>query len=247
MTKQERVGRSDSGSECGSVTIGEFGRSCLGIHYGKTLSVAENQTKSETFAIDSSVDLSTTSHHHPRQMASAYHAPPTPLSHGPDQPPVSLPKVGQTRCCESLSIPGRSHPSIILLTTKRPPDWAMLSADLQFIYLDPVLASHLEDQAELLVGKSLLSFVHPDEQASANQDLGGVLQSRTLHGSVTRYFFLLSFSLPPYLSHFRKIAVSVFPVCPRFGEPSAMTVLLSSGPRPTKSPLTRTTWLLILS
>ena len=197
MTKQERVGRSDSGSECGSVTIGEFGRSCLGIHYGKTLSVAENQTKSETFAIDSSVDLSTTSHHHPRQMASAYHAPPTPLSHGPDQPPVSLPKVGQTRCCESLSIPGRSHLSIILLTTKRPPDWAMLSADLQFIYLDPVLASHLEDQAELLVGKSLLSFVHPDEQASANQDLGGVLQSRTLHGSVTRYFF--SFRFPSLL------------------------------------------------
>jgi hypothetical protein len=62
---------------------------------------AENQTKSETFAIDSSVDLSTTSHHHPRPMASAYHALPTPLPHGPDQPPVSLPKVGQTRCCES--------------------------------------------------------------------------------------------------------------------------------------------------
>lgn len=71
--------------------------------------------KSETFAIDSSVDLSTTSHHHPRQMASSYHAPPTPLSHGPDQPPVSLPKVGQTRCCKSLG-PGRSHPSIILLS-----------------------------------------------------------------------------------------------------------------------------------
>ncbi|KAF9565221.1 hypothetical protein CPC08DRAFT_684180 [Agrocybe pediades] len=78
----------------------------------------------------------------------------------------SLPKVGQTRCY-----------------------WAMLSSDLQFIYLDPVLASHLEDQAELLVGKSLLSFVHPDEQASAKVDLGGVLESRTLHGSVTRVRF----------------------------------------------------------
>lgn len=66
-------------------------------------------------------------------------------------------------------------------------DWAMLSADLEFIYLDPVLQSHLEEQAALLVGKSLLSFVHPDEQASAKQDLGGVLDSRTLHGSVTRY------------------------------------------------------------
>jgi hypothetical protein len=66
-------------------------------------------------------------------------------------------------------------------------DWAMLSADLQFIYLDPVLQSHLEDQAESLLGRSLLSFVHPDEQASAKQDLGGVLNNRTLHGSVTRY------------------------------------------------------------
>jgi len=71
----------------------------------------------------------------------------------------------------------------------------MLSTDLQFIYLDPVLASHLEDQAELLVGKSLLSFVHPDEQASANQDLGSVLQSRTLHGSVTRYLPISYFPL----------------------------------------------------
>jgi hypothetical protein len=62
----------------------------------------------------------------------------------------------------------------------------MLSADLHFIYLDPVLQSHLDEQAESLVGKSLLSLVHPEEQASAKQDLGGVLDSRTLHGSVTR-------------------------------------------------------------
>ncbi|KAF8896286.1 hypothetical protein BD779DRAFT_1433228 [Infundibulicybe gibba] len=87
-------------------------------------------------------------------------------SFAPDQPPVSLPKIGQTRCY-----------------------WALLSSDLHFIYLDPVLASHLEEQAELLVNKSLLSFVHPDEQASAKQDLGSVLESRTLHGSVTRVRF----------------------------------------------------------
>ncbi|KAF8149847.1 hypothetical protein B0H34DRAFT_666911 [Crassisporium funariophilum] len=86
--------------------------------------------------------------------------------YAPDHSPQVLPKVGQTRCY-----------------------WAMLSSDLQFIYLDPVLASHLEEQAEVLVGKSLLSFVHPDEQASAKQDLGGVLESRTLHGSVTRVRF----------------------------------------------------------
>ncbi|TRM65125.1 hypothetical protein BD626DRAFT_567963 [Schizophyllum amplum] len=82
------------------------------------------------------------------------------------QPPPVLPKIGETRCY-----------------------WALLSSDLQFIYLDPVLASHLEEQAETLVGKSLLQFVHPDEQASAKQDLGSVLDSRTLHGSVTRVRF----------------------------------------------------------
>lgn len=92
------------------------------------------------------------------------HQPPS--SFPPHPPPLNLPKVGQTRCY-----------------------WALLSSDLHFIYLDPVLASHLQEQAELLVGKSLLSFVHPDEQASAKQDLGNVLESRTLHGSVTRVRF----------------------------------------------------------
>ncbi|KAG5647397.1 hypothetical protein DXG03_000467 [Asterophora parasitica] len=83
-----------------------------------------------------------------------------------DDHPAALPKLGGTRCY-----------------------WALLSSELQFIYLDPVLQSHLEAQAELLVGKSLLSFVHPDEVASAKIDLGGVLESRTLHGSVTRVRF----------------------------------------------------------
>lgn len=63
------------------------------------------------------------------------------------------------------------------------------------MYLDPVLASHLAEQADLLLGKSLLEFVHPDEQASAENDLGGVLKSRTLHGSVTRS---VSFNTPVY-------------------------------------------------
>jgi hypothetical protein len=94
----------------------------------------------------------------------------------------SLPRIGQTRCCQS---PRCDHTSIVLNFYFT--DWAMLSADLDFIYLDPVLQSHLEEQAESLLGKSLLTFVHPDEQASAKQDLGGVLNSRTLHGSVTRY------------------------------------------------------------
>ncbi|KAG5354096.1 hypothetical protein C0989_007456 [Termitomyces sp. Mn162] len=50
-------------------------------------------------------------------------------------------------------------------------------------------ASHLDAQADALCRKSLLDFVHPDEQASAENDLAGVLHSRTLHGSVTRVRF----------------------------------------------------------
>ncbi|KAF9521679.1 hypothetical protein CPB83DRAFT_778335 [Crepidotus variabilis] len=79
---------------------------------------------------------------------------------------VALPKIGQTRCY-----------------------WTLLSSDLHFIYLDPVLCYHLEDQQEALVGKSLLSFIHPDEQASAKHDLRDVLDSGSSHGSVTRVRF----------------------------------------------------------
>jgi len=91
---------------------------------------------------------------------------------------VEWPKVGQTRCCTSIICANVSYSPFT--------DWALLSADLRFIYLDPVLAHHLEEQADALTGKSLLSFVHPDEQTSAKHDLGGVLETRTLHGSVTR-------------------------------------------------------------
>lgn len=67
-------------------------------------------------------------------------------------------------------------------------DWSLLSAELEFIYIDPVLAAHLEQQADTLVGKSLLMFVHPDEVQSAKNDLHAVIESRAIHGSVTRYF-----------------------------------------------------------
>ncbi|KAJ7127041.1 hypothetical protein C8R44DRAFT_780252 [Mycena epipterygia] len=100
---------------------------------------------------------------HPTPPPQYYSAPaPSPApTHG-----KRLPPVGQTRCY-----------------------WALLSATLQFIYLDPVLAHHLGSEATELVGKSLITFVHPDEQSSAQQDLGSVLESRTLHGSVTRVRF----------------------------------------------------------
>ncbi len=76
--------------------------------------------------------------------------------------------------------------SVRILTLRDRTDWTLLTSDLVFLYLDPVLASHLGEQAHLLVGRSLLDYVHPDEKASAKVDLGAVLESRTLHGSVTR-------------------------------------------------------------
>ncbi|KAF9069258.1 hypothetical protein BDP27DRAFT_1447845 [Rhodocollybia butyracea] len=83
--------------------------------------------------------------------------------------------------------------------------WALLSADLQFIYLDPILQLHLEDQASHLVGKSLVKFVRSDEQETAQRDLGSVLESKTLNGSITRVHFstisrirrVLDHNIPP--------------------------------------------------
>ncbi|KAI0250261.1 hypothetical protein BJV78DRAFT_1128249 [Lactifluus subvellereus] len=83
--------------------------------------------------------------------------------HSAQSPDHGLPKVGETRCY-----------------------WTVLSSDLCFVYLDPVLSFHLVDQADALIGRSLFEFVHPDEQASAKNDLGNVLSSKALHGSVTR-------------------------------------------------------------
>ncbi|EIW57305.1 uncharacterized protein TRAVEDRAFT_59041 [Trametes versicolor FP-101664 SS1] len=110
-----------------------------------------------------------------------------------DRSTIGLPKVGETRCY-----------------------WTLLTSDLVFLYLDPVLASHLGEQAHLLVGRSLLDYVHPDEKASAKVDLGAVLESRTLHGSVTRVRYsrlsrvrrLLGYTGPaPEWSEADKIAV----------------------------------------
>ncbi|KAI0671612.1 hypothetical protein C8Q78DRAFT_1069248 [Trametes maxima] len=103
------------------------------------------------------------SHSFPHVSSDSMVPPPAHPSQASDRPPIGLPKVGETRCY-----------------------WTLLTSDLHFLYLDPVLANHLGEQADLLVGKSLLDYVHPDEKASAKVDLGAVLDSRTLHGSVTR-------------------------------------------------------------
>ncbi|KAI0033555.1 hypothetical protein K488DRAFT_69807 [Vararia minispora EC-137] len=79
---------------------------------------------------------------------------------GPDH---RVPTVGQTRCY-----------------------WTLVSSALTFVYLDPVLAHHLQDQAELLIGKSIIDFVHQDEQQSAQRDLTEVFHSGNLDGTLTR-------------------------------------------------------------
>lgn len=72
-------------------------------------------------------------------------------------------------------------------------DWCLLTPELRFMYLDPVLTSHLEEQADVLLGRSILEFVHPDERHSAEHDLGGVLESKAIQGSVTRYVVISLF------------------------------------------------------
>lgn len=94
-----------------------------------------------------------------------------------------LPEVGQTRCCMSSSYPKSSTYS----KSKFGRDWALLSSSLDFLFLDPVLTYHLREQASLFLGRSLLDFVHPEEQDLARRDLGDVLDERALYGSVTRY------------------------------------------------------------
>lgn len=129
----------------------------------------------------------------PSPCPSTYSQPQSPLPPSPYSQSTSfshtssirgtLPEVGQTRCCKSSSIHFGRRMLIVVL------DWALLSTDLRFLVLDPVLAYHLREQANDILDTSLLEFVHPEERASAKEDLGGVLRERTLHGSVTRYGF----------------------------------------------------------
>ncbi|KAJ3815134.1 hypothetical protein EV368DRAFT_79023 [Lentinula lateritia] len=76
---------------------------------------------------------------------------------------VHLPEIAQQRCY-----------------------WALLSAHLVFLYLDPIMQA---DLGGTVVGRSLLEFVHPDEQSTARLDLSQVLESKTVHGSITHVRF----------------------------------------------------------
>ncbi|KAJ9479750.1 hypothetical protein PHBOTO_003256 [Pseudozyma hubeiensis] len=75
--------------------------------------------------------------------------------------------------------------------------WALLSADyskgkgptgdrLQFVYLDPVLQQHMDQQAASMVGSDFYDYVHPEERERVIDDMQRIVESRTLFGSVTR-------------------------------------------------------------
>lgn len=71
--------------------------------------------------------------------------------------------------------------------------WSILSSNLDFVFLDPILHTHLGDESCLLLGTNLLNYIHPDEQENMRDDLvsresesGGGVESGGVFGSVTR-------------------------------------------------------------
>jgi hypothetical protein len=71
-----------------------------------------------------------------------------------------------------------------------PLDWALLSSDLSFRYIDPVFTVHAGDQAQAILSCNLLDFVHPVEREHARADLKQIIDEKGLHGSITRCLVL---------------------------------------------------------
>jgi hypothetical protein len=68
--------------------------------------------------------------------------------------------------------------------------WALLSPSLHFVFLDPVLETHLQGQREGFLGSCLFDYVHPGEEASMRGDLlrginGGGVEGAGVFGCVT--------------------------------------------------------------
>ncbi|GAC99052.1 hypothetical protein PHSY_006649 [Pseudozyma hubeiensis SY62] len=93
------------------------------------------------------------------------------------------------------SVPPQLEPRVELGKTRC--YWALLSADyskgngptgdkLQFVYLDPVLQQHLDQQSASMVGSDFYDYVHPEERDRVIDDMQRIVESRTLFGSVTR-------------------------------------------------------------
>ncbi|KAJ3983949.1 hypothetical protein F5890DRAFT_1554489 [Lentinula detonsa] len=106
----------------------------------------------------------------------------------------SIPSVFGSSVFQTLNDPA-SRPLQFPVSTPQSPElsqqrcyWALLSADLEFMYVDPVMQS---DLGGTVVGRSLLEFVHPDEQTTAQLDLRLVLESKIVHGSITQSAYIL--------------------------------------------------------
>jgi hypothetical protein len=69
-------------------------------------------------------------------------------------------------------------------------DWTLPLADL----LSSILTPSCPTISSSSIKQTLLKFVHLDQRASAKNELGNVLSTKALNGSVTRY---ASFLLPP--------------------------------------------------
>ena len=97
-------------------------------------------------------------------------------------------------------------------------DWSLLSSELSFVYLDPVLASHLDDWETSLIGKSLRVGLYPFRRANtACTDLTDALEKKTTYGTVTRSVHLISLRFR-YLDHpFSGCDTVAFPVSAAFG------------------------------
>lgn len=70
--------------------------------------------------------------------------------------------------------------------------WSILSPTLEFVFLDPILHTHLGQESTRFIGSNLLDYVHPDERASLREDLmpkvgdAGGIEGSGVFGSITR-------------------------------------------------------------
>jgi hypothetical protein len=70
--------------------------------------------------------------------------------------------------------------------------WCILSPTLHFVFVDPILHTHLEEQSKAFIGSNLLDYVHPDERQSLREDLmpkvgdAGGIEGSGVFGSITR-------------------------------------------------------------
>ncbi|KAF8311979.1 hypothetical protein DL93DRAFT_2044679, partial [Clavulina sp. PMI_390] len=60
-------------------------------------------------------------------------------------------------------------------------DWVLLDAQFRLLFTDPVLTCHLKEQAQPMIGRSLLEFIHPDERGSASRDFDVVVKQQAIH------------------------------------------------------------------